>query len=144
MERIDATRSSLRFVPVLEVEPYRFSTRPVPDVVGARTNPAVWDEYFHLCMADAGFQDVSLFEPGSCFVALAALAGHPLLKRLVLDRVKDTPDAGPLSGGLSLVVDERAVILPACCGDLGALAEWERAMGSSEASLIWRGHPQVE
>lgn len=142
MERMDATGCTIRFVAVLEVEPYVWSTRPLPDWVGGESNPTLWDAYFRACMADIGIHDVMPFEPETNFVSLAVMAKSAFLERLVEGRVKDG-GFSPLCGGLSLMVDDKAFILPMCCGDLGDLAEWDRAIRTQGPSKIWRGHPSL-
>jgi hypothetical protein len=139
MERMDATGRKVRFVAVVEVEPYMYSERRMPEEIGTGSDS---DAYFRACMADVGIHDVMPFEPGTNFVSLAVIAESAFLERLVVDRVEDGAFT-PLCGGLSLMVDDKAVIFPECCGDLGALENWERAMRTQGPSKIWRGHPHL-
>ncbi|MBK9033875.1 MAG: hypothetical protein IPL61_21835 [Myxococcales bacterium] len=160
MSLITATRD-VQLVPVLEVEPWRLSDRPLPADGPARAHAAAWDAHFRECVADAGFEAVALIAPGAHFVRARDLTGHPLLDRLIAERLADTglpnfpdPDGpddcppiervGALAGGYALVVDDIPVHLPGCCGDLGDLDEWSAALAERPRDdLLWIGHPML-
>lgn len=167
-----AVTGAVSLVPVVEVYGFDYSRLPTPEVRPARDHPAIWDDYFQRCMADAGFSGVRTIQPGSCFVAVAGLLDTALLDRLIRDRLADSgwpgfeePEADAdgetdgetdraessevnvvsFSGGLALCVDGEPVITPSCCGDLGNLTSWEEALQTrpSEGKL-WIGHPDIE
>ncbi len=148
-------------VPVLEVPPYHYSALPLPTVVGAREHPTEWSDYFQRCMADAGFPAIEPVRPGSMHVRARALAGHPLLVRMVREALDGsglpgfpTNEAladlaaedrvGGLEGGFALFAEGQVLIEPGCCSDLGTLSSWEDALRHrSSAATIWVGHPEL-
>jgi len=133
---------SVELVPVLEVEPYKYSDRPVPDESPARLHRAVWDAYFQQCMTDAGLGALRTIRPGSFFVRVEQMVGTAALDRMLRDAHGDDGTAA-LPGGYALVVDGAVTLEPECCGDLGNLASWEAALASQPAEAeIWIGHPQ--
>ena len=62
MPRVFDAELPVALVPVVEVEPYRYSNVEMP-------SHDQWALYFQRCMADAGFQDVSPIGPRSRFVS---------------------------------------------------------------------------
>lgn len=114
---------------MLEVSPWRLSSRPRPEVAGAREHPQERSAHFAGCLADAGFSDVVPIAPGSHFVLARSLEKHPLLARLIADtRNEDDGSFLPLSAGHALFVDGELIFEPGCCSDLGTLREWERLL----------------
>lgn len=157
-----AVTGEVSLVPVVEVYGFDYSRLPTPEVRPASEHPAIWDDYFQRCMADAGFSGVRTIKPGLSFVAVSSLSGTALLDRMIRDRLADSglpgfedPDAdgeaasevnvASFSGGLALCVDGDPVISPSCCGDLGDLSSWEEALQTrpSEGTL-WIGHPDLK
>lgn len=147
MRQVEA-RSGVALVPVLEVEPWHFSSTPLPHVAGSRAHPAEWADYFRRCMADAGFTDIVPLAEGSHFVSARSLIGNALLERLVREAVDGTGLAADriprLSGGVALVADGKALLEPSCCGDLENLRSWEQLVAHQPASgSLWIGHPEL-
>ena len=158
--RIEVARS-VSLVPVVEVRPYSFSKRPMPDLPGgSEGSPAVWSAYFQECMRDAGFAGVDPVAPSSSFVPLAALVGNPAFERIVLRSLGDKrvvagggaaepasiaiDDVPALYGGLALIGDGVRLFEPQCCGDLENLGDWRAALADAPAAgSIWAGHPPL-
>jgi hypothetical protein len=56
----------------------------------------------------------------------------------------DPEETLPLSGGFALLHGEEVVVLPRCCGDLGDLENWTRALQHEHAEpTLWIGHPSL-
>jgi len=146
-------------VPVVEVEPYHYSSIEMPR---QDATPSDWAEYFQLCMADAGFRDVAPVVPRSNFVVASSIVGNPLLERMIVEELNGTGLPGfsvmveledrepldrvsPFSGGLALIAAGELLLQPNCCGDLGDVQGWKRALDTApEPAVVWIGHPEVE
>lgn len=52
---------------------------------------------------------------------------------------------GALPGGVALEHDNAFVITPGCCGDVGAIHDWEEMLETPSASWqqLWIGHPWI-
>jgi hypothetical protein len=130
-----------RLVPVVEVLPYQFSPRPLPTTPGARAHPQLWDPYFRACLADAGYAGVEPIAPGSHFVDLLSLVGHPLFPRLAKED-REKGGEGALDGGFALMRGDERLLEPGCCCSLSHFTEWEKWLGEkSPAWSPWYGHP---
>ncbi|MCT2407127.1 hypothetical protein NZD88_06120 [Chryseobacterium antibioticum] len=48
-------------------------------------------------------------------------------------------------GGIALMEDGRAMVLPTCCGDIGNIKEWKRILEdqTEEWNELWIGHPWI-
>lgn len=162
MPRTITASTAVRLVPVLEVSPYSFSTRPHPPGP-ARDHAAAWDAYFRDGLADAGFTDVTPIAPGTQFVPARSLISHPLLDHLLREALTGTglpgfplatdtayPELTPvdrismLEGGYALLIDGHVCFPPSCCGDLGSITDWEATIVDRPAhGEIWIGHPAL-
>lgn len=145
MRRVEV-RNEVRLVPVLEIEPYHFSSVPLPEQHGSREHPALWAEYFQRCMADAGFTNVVPLAEGWHFVSARSLIGNPILERAIREAVqgKEPGEIPSLAGGLALIADGEALISPSCCSDLSDLRSWKQAVVQRPRSgKIWIGHPEL-
>ncbi len=143
-------------VPVVEVEPYRYSKLALPSDAGTAND---WAEYFERCMADAGFRNVVPIAPRSNFVVARSLVGNPLLERMIEEALHEAgfPVDGaladrepfeallPFSGGLALTAAGELFFGPGCCGDLHDLRGWKDALDAApQPATVWIGHPAVE
>ena len=138
-----SAQAPIALVPVLEVEPYRYSDTPMP---GADRTAQDWANYFQRCMADAGFRDVVPVGLQSNFVAARTLIGNPILERMIREAGSDSIDEiSPLSGGLALTAASELLFQPSCCGDLSNVQEWSSALDLAPAAAsMWIGHPMLE
>jgi hypothetical protein len=143
----------IRLVPVLELEPWRFSTgeRPRPSGSVLET-PEGWGRYWHDCLADAGIIGPSPLYPGSWHVLVRELEDGEALQKILRTLVGDSIDleapidadgTPALEGGLALFSERKLLVAPTCCSDLGNLSEWRDAAGyrESEWRILWIGHP---
>lgn len=162
MLRTLTASTTVCLVPVLEVVPFGFSTRPHPPGP-AREHPAAWDAYFRDCLAEGGYAGVSPIASGEFFVPARALIGHPLLEHLIREALDGSglpgfplsPDATDttlpptdrislLSGGFALVIDDQACLPPSCCGDLANITDWEATVAERPPhGELWVGHPAL-
>ncbi len=143
----------VQLIPVLELEPWGFSTsdRPSPSGSGLEM-PEAWGRYWLDCLADSGIIVLSPLRPASWHVPVHEIGDPETLEKIVRSHVRDAggieapteADEIPiLSGGLALLSKGEVVIEPTCCADLGNLSEWRAAAGyrKSEWRMLWIGHP---
>ena len=136
-----------KLTPVVELEPARFGTAPSP--------PGPWSSeqslsYWRACLDQSGLGGLSPIGPGSWHVRLTELLDDSVLQIILRAHLKeqpsDDPDVPPLSGGFALCEDSEPIFLPQCCSDLADLEQWSVACAhaSSEAAMLWCGHPWLE
>ena len=143
-----------RMVPVVELEPSKFSTqaRTSPEGSG-RDLSAEWDRYWSKSLGDSGLVGLKPLRAGSWHVPTTEFV-DPDGFRLYIKGMVDSwggveelnnPEAGPvLDGGLALVGPESDLLVePQCCSDLGNLDGWRDAAGHREPGweMLWVGHP---
>jgi hypothetical protein len=140
-------------IPVLELEPSVFATdeRPLPSGLH-RDQPQEWHRYWLESLADSGITGLAPVQDGSWHIPTTEFT-EPALLRRVLEAIFrnlserglfDQPDDLPLDGGLALRSQSRNVLIqPACCADLGNVADWRKAVGYRQAEwqTLWIGHP---
>ena len=144
----------IEVIPVVEMEGFSYSERPVPDSIGSRiSDPDAWDRYRGECLADAGLTGLTPIAPGSSLVPVTALYDRAI-ERLVAFELEaydlELSDLGPrfdvedtvtgISGGLVLRHDGVIVAEPGCCCGLDSLAEWDVASQAAEWRDVWIGH----
>ncbi|MEM9215896.1 MAG: hypothetical protein AAGD25_16325 [Cyanobacteria bacterium P01_F01_bin.150] len=148
--------------PVIEIQPYQWSTRSPPSVVGAKDHPAEWSAYFLACMADLGIEELAPIADGSMFVNAFNVVKSPLMPRLLKRELSETgipgyPDdegredrhldhsdliAG-LTGGYAVISGDRVLLEPQCCCDFSNLNSWKILIQDKPTvSTIWIGHPE--
>ncbi|MCB9851347.1 MAG: hypothetical protein H6817_11660 [Phycisphaerales bacterium] len=146
---------------VLEVAPYHWSKRPLPDVGPARFNPEIWDEYFRKCMADAEIFGIEPIEPGSNFADAFAVVRNELIIRMIREslqgsglpgfpaenghvRVSGIESICGLDGGFAILTRDGDIFEPQCCTDFSTLDSWKSALEERPKSgQLWIGHPQA-
>ncbi len=145
---------------VFEVEPYRWSDRPSPEVGPACEHPQIWQQYFADCMADVGCAGLEAIRPGSRFVDAFELLPTPLMLRILRDDLTGSgapgfpdddgrEDSWPhwlthvwLDGGVAFHAGG-TTLEPQCCSDLGTLDNWKAAVDRGENGKVWTGHPET-
>ncbi len=158
MNRINVAKP-IEFLPVIEVEPYHWSDRQMPD---ADATPAALLSYFHQCMADAGIEGIDPIHPRSRFVDAISVVESELGLRLIREELEgsgysessdgagrdsdiDVDQVGMLSGGFALLSGREVLLEPACCCDFSNLAEWEQCLAERPTvGTVWIGHPEVQ
>lgn len=143
----------LRLVPVLELEPWRFSTsdRPSPSGTGPEM-PEAWGRYWLDCLADSGITGLSPLRPASWHVPVHELGDQETLTKILrslardrsgIEAPADDEDVPALDGGLALFSEGELLVEPTCCSDLGNISEWRYAAGyrQPEWRMLWIGHP---
>ena len=133
---------SLRLLPVVEFEPYRYSpSRAAP---GIAAPAAEWERYWRDCLADAGITDLSPLQPGSWFVPVREISQRPDVL-LGAENPQDSDEILAFPGGLAVMGDDRVLVTPQCCGDLQDLDGWWDLLGSKESATttLWIGHPSL-
>jgi hypothetical protein len=146
---------SVELVPVIELEPGKFSARgrPWPSGLG-RDLPEQWDKYWKDSLADSGIVGLTPLRPASWLVTIRQLTNADLLDRILAFVMRDwggrevfqDPDCKPvLDGGLALLCNNAVLIAPNCCSDLADRSEWRMATAYRllEWKMMWIGHPWV-
>ncbi|WP_437649903.1 hypothetical protein [Sorangium sp. So ce362] len=144
--RVRTISDNLRLLPVVELEPGAYGSAPQPG-----TSPWTAEEsdtYWRACLRAGGVVGVAPVVQGSWLVALDALNSPDLLHRVLQVHFAggvpaDLDGIDPFCGGLALVDDSELLILPTCCGDLGALDNWQIAteQRTELPEMLWIGHP---
>lgn len=143
----------VELIPVLELEPWVFSTveRPRPSGSVLET-PEGWARYWLDSLADSGITGLTPLRPGSWHVPAHQLGDPETLEKILrihtrdVDGIEapiDAEEIPTLSGGLALLSKGEVLIEPTCCSDLGNLSEWRNAAGyrQPEWRMLWIGHP---
>lgn len=140
----------MRLIPTVELEPGQYASEDRPCPASADSD-AAWDAWFVTCLADAGIHELRPIRPRSWLVSAEHLVQARTIERifaaqfeLSLSEAADDPDQwGPLRGGFALQRGAEILVEPGCCGDLGNLSEWRRAVDAAEDSWVtlWIGHP---
>ncbi len=139
----------IKLMPVVELEPAAFATKEhlTPNCVQAE-DEAGWEAYWRDSLADVDVEIEHL--PGTWFVPLRAVLANRSA-RVIISRIADLENAaeldelGVLDGGLVLMGDGEPLLLPQCCGDLGA-AQNLRAFLTEPSDTwtgVWIGHPML-
>ena len=144
---------SLQLVPVIELEPGRFSTqiRQSPSSM-YREAPEEWYQYWSDCLADSGIEGLEPLEKGSWLVRtinfdivnLRKLVESIVLEWGGIDTASDLECKPFLSGGIALLSSACEVLIqPGCCSDLGCIRNWRDASAyrGDEWQMVWSGHP---
>ncbi len=147
------TLRNIELIPVVELEPGRFSTRTRQLPEGSsRDVPSEWDAYWSASLADSDITGLRPIYPGSWHVLAEDLARSPSLARFleVITRDSEDPATMPdheyqsaLEGGFVLRSGDEWLIYPACCSDLGDITNWKEAACYRGAGwqMLWIGHP---
>lgn len=143
----------VELIPVLELEPWVFSTveRPRPSGSVLET-PEGWARYWLDCLADSGITGLSPLRPASWHVPVHELGDPETMEKILrlrtrdvgsIEAVTDVDEAPILVGGLALLSGGEVLVAPTCCSDLGNLSEWRAAAGYGESDwrMLWIGHP---
>jgi hypothetical protein len=146
----------LELVPVLELEPGRYTNQqyPTPSVSG-REDPVGWDEHWRKSLADAGITTLKTV-PEELWKVLLSDVSDPLVIRKIIEVEKlngqARPDnsvhpehCGTLCGGYILRESGKTLLSPQCCGDLSNIYDWVEAakFRGVNWSELWIGHPCV-
>ncbi len=135
----------IRLIPVLELEPWVFSTveRPRPSGSVLET-PEGWARYWLDSLADSGITGLTPLRPGSWHVQVHQLGDPETLEKILrihtrdVDGIEapiDAEEIPTLSGGLALLSKGEVLIEPTCCSDLGNLFGMAERCGIPAAGM---------
>lgn len=145
----------LRLLPVIELTPGAIARR----YAGERACPTTdapneaWDAWFLACLRDGGIEGLRPFRSRGWWIATEQWTAPATIERLVEAHVDEAPTlsaavAAPalwhcFAGGFVLFDDERILVEPSCCVDLGNLEEWRAALAATDGEwrMLWVGHP---
>ncbi|MDV7698992.1 hypothetical protein N6B72_18895 [Chryseobacterium soli] len=135
---------------VIEISPLKYSKEEygLPEVSDL-PNPEEWykqwikavstiDLDFHTIDGESYFVDIETIDDRNLKIILEVD-----LQGIDLDDFKD--QIMPFDGGIVLKENDKILIKPTCCGDIGNIKEWQRILEneSKEWSDLWIGHPFV-
>jgi hypothetical protein len=140
----------LKLIPVVEFEPsfFQLQEREMPDEFHK------WDNWWKDSIADSGITGLNPYPIGCWSTEITKLT--PGIIEIFLNKIYDINNAikidleeigmGSLRGGYVLEVSDTVRIKPECCGDLGAIKEWDAASDWTNAKemTLWIGHPWLE
>ncbi len=146
----------VRLVPVVELPPYRFDTKPRTSPNGSCADlPEEWFRHWSDCLADSGLHGLHPVQRGSWHVPTSEFRDadqiHIFLRTTFqewggIDSLCDLEESAVLEGGLALLAEgNRTLIEPTCCGDLADAIEWKKAAAyeGPEWQMVWIGHPWI-
>jgi hypothetical protein len=148
------TLDDIELIPVLKFEPFQFAAEGRSSPSGIYEDmPEEWYRYWLESLADSGITGLTPVYRGSWHVPTREFTDLALLRRVLEVIFQYLSEAGfsidlecmPLLGGLALREQSQVLIEPGCCGDLGDIAGWRRAVGYREAKWknVSNGHPWV-
>ncbi len=145
----------IQLIPVLELEPFKFSAENRKSPSGALCDPDEWFRYWSVSLADSGITGLQPLRHGSWHVPIVNFDDSNNLQRFLektfqdwggIDSLSD-PDCKPvLDGGLVLrCSSSNTFIEPGCCADLGDFRNWKDAVTyrGSDWQMLWIGHPWI-
>ena len=128
----------IELVPVIELEPWTFSTRERSSPSGSgREMPQAWHRYWLDSLADSGVVGLTPIRPTSWLVRTQQLTNTATLTNILTTLVQkwggpelfSDPDSRPvLNGGLALFGGGELLVTPTCCCDFGNLADYDCSM----------------
>ncbi len=143
----------LNLVPVIELEPFRFSTQERPLPSGQEKERLDWSYCnWRDALADAGIRGVQPICSGSWHVATKEFTDPTTLRAVLAVILREDEGGFPsdldsmptLVGGLALSgSDDEVLVEPTCCCDLSSIADWHAAAShrGSDWRTVWIGHP---
>ncbi|MEK6234423.1 MAG: hypothetical protein N2C14_06905 [Planctomycetales bacterium] len=150
---MQTTPRDVRLIPVMEIEPWGFSDRKSPEAAAPR---AEWNEYWRLCLVDAGLDHLPPISEGSLFYEISQLEEPHVLDAVVrrelaswdldedLSTVEKLNENGSsLYGGIAVLRGSQLVTYPGCCCCLDTIQEEWFALAASkpnEWTDVWVGH----
>lgn len=143
-----------RLVPVVEIEPWSYSDRSSPEA--ATTTSAARQEYYQLCLRDAGLEHLQPVASDSMFYELSQLREAHVVTALARHELESWSDiecyssreqvlehGSSLYGGLAILRGAGLLSTPGCCCMLDTIRdEWTPALKAepSEWTELWVGH----
>lgn len=137
----------MELINTIEINPYDFMDSDDPNL---NDLPEDGHAFWTACISHRGLGGLAPVKSGSYLVDLITIndaALEEILKNELegVDLMAYNEQVGRISGGVVLSLDEKIVIAPNCCGDIGDLAGWEAIIrvGTGEWKQLWIGHPWV-
>jgi hypothetical protein len=139
----------VELIPVIEITNYGQDLKG-PEKGPYWEYPDEYEAYNGLSNKVAGFpEEMNSYLKGSSFYRLNEIKDKNLTK-LVKDEIEEARKEGEdlelvckFSGGYVLRIDDRDVLFPQCCSDLGNIKSWEHLIKGQE-KLFYQGHPAPE
>lgn len=141
----------MELINVIEISPYDYADEEYEFPAGSSVEfPDEWNAYWLKCISDKNLGHLQAIRKGSYLVDIETIHEHAL-EEIIKNHLKEVePDdfedqTGRLSGGIVVKMDDRFLIEPTCCGDIGNIKEWENMLenGSPDWTQLWIGHPWV-
>lgn len=141
----------MQLINTIEINPYDYTDNELTLPDGHPLEfPERWNAYWHSAISEAGLGTLKAIRKGSYLVAMESIEDHELelilkqkLKEIDLPEFED--QLGCLGGGIVLEENDRFLIEPMCCGDIGNIKNWAELFGNdtNDWTALWIGHPQV-
>lgn len=134
--------------PVVEFEPYTFSTQTRDIPMDADDTPEGWEQYWRDSLSDSGITGLNPLRQCGWWVPIEQLLDPQLIRKLLEKTPTWKPEYDPLTdlpkvlGGYALTNGDDW-IGPGCCSDFSTLESWEEAAQwrSTDWQMVWIGHP---
>jgi hypothetical protein len=141
----------MQLINTLEISAYQYADKEYEYPDGSSVDfPDEWNDYWLTCISDKGLGNLKAIKKGSYLVDMNSIS-DPELEIILKQELKEVDPAefedqlSCLCGGLVVKDDERFLIEPMCCGDIGNIKNWTELMENeaSDWTALWIGHPQV-
>jgi len=141
----------VKLINTIEINPYAFANTEYESPNGSwKDLPDAWDEFWRRCLADKNLENLQAIRKGSYLVDIEAISQKEL-EAIIKNELEgvDLEDyeeqVGIICGGIVVKVEDRFLIEPSCCGDIGNIVEWENIFTNENPNWkqLWIGHPWI-
>lgn len=140
----------MKLINVIEIYPLKYSKEEseLPDSSDF-PDSEIWYKEWVKSVSRLSF-NFSPIDEGSYLFDIEVIGDEDLeiileanLKEINPEEIEDMLTA--FDGGIALMEDGRAMVLPTCCGDIGNIKEWKRILEdqTEEWNDLWIGHPWI-
>jgi hypothetical protein len=141
----------MKLINTIEISPFNYSKNEYayPNTTSAAA-PSQWNSFWLKCLADSNLGGLKPIYEGSYLVDIETINFDELSEIIKKELAEiDSDDIADqivqLCGGVAIELDNKIIITPSCCGDLGNLSGWEDIFSSALGvwQQIWIGHPWI-
>ncbi|WP_223606856.1 hypothetical protein [Chryseobacterium sp. OSA05B] len=140
----------MKLINVIEINPLKYSKEEseLPDSSDF-PDSEIWYKEWVKSVSSLNF-NFSPIDNDSYFVDIEVIDDENLgivleadLKEINPEEIEDMLTA--FDGGIALMEDDKAWVLPTCCGDIGNIIEWKKILEdeTEKWNELWIGHPWI-
>ncbi len=121
----------MQLINTIEISPYDYSEKEYQSPNGSWAEmPEEWNNFWLKCISDSNIGNLKSIYKGSYLVDIETI-GDLELETIIKAELRDidindfAEQVIVMTGGIVLLVGNKTVLIPTCCGDIGNLANWE-------------------